>query len=79
MSRVTFHMSNVTRHMSCATYHVSNVTFFYKVLKLVARGSVINGATLSTLEEFQHVRTPENKPPKCAVLSVKFLCAVLGV
>ena len=49
--RVTYQMSHVTCHMSRVTCHVSHVKgiFFYKVVKLVNGGSVINGPTLSSL------------------------------
>ena len=44
MSRVRCHMSHVTCHLSHVTY-----IFFYKVVKLVGGGSVIDGATPSSL------------------------------
>ena len=50
MSHVACHVSCVTCHISRVPCHVSHVTchffflFFYKVLKLIGGGSVINGA-----------------------------------
>ena len=53
VSHVTCFVSCVTCHMSRVRYHVSHVTchniffiyfFFYKVVKLIGGGSVINGA-----------------------------------
>ena len=51
MSSLPCHMSHVMCHMSCVTCHMSCVTnqifcFFYKVVQLVHRGSVINRAYL---------------------------------
>ena len=59
VSHVKCHMS-VMCHMSSVTCQVSHVfflssfflnIFFYKVVKLVGGGSVINGATLSSLNQ----------------------------
>ena len=49
MSRVTCHLSRVKCHVSHVTCHMLHVTchiffFFYKVVKLIGGGSVINGA-----------------------------------
>ena len=54
VSRVTYHMSGVTCHFFCRKYICNNnkIVFFFqskKVVKLVRRGSVINGATPSSL------------------------------
>ena len=51
VSRVTCHMSHVTCHMSCVTFYLFFL-FFEKVVKLIGGGSVINGATPSSLDAF---------------------------
>ena len=51
MSRVIFHVSPVTRHVPHVMCHqfFSSSLFLDKVVELVAGGSVINGATPSSL------------------------------
>ena len=48
VSCVLFHMSGVTCHLSHVTWHIF-LLLFYKLVELVGRGSVINGATPSRL------------------------------
>ena len=56
MSRVTCHVSRVMCHVSRVTCHMSHVFFFVffdKLVELIGGGSVINGATPSSLFSIQ--------------------------
>ena len=49
VSRVMCHMIRVTCHMSCVTCNLV-LFIFYKVLKLIGGGSVVNGAYPSSFQ-----------------------------
>ena len=71
-------VSGVTCHVSCVTCHMSHVTchFFFlldKVLELIGGGSVINGATPSSLKQcFQFLMVRKGFMPKSGAKSAFF-------